>query len=365
MQWISKHGPHSPVYILHANQRPPPGVDPPAWIDWRHIQAEIDACRVIKDDHEIELIKRANEISAAAHREVLLGITSMTNEAQIHGCFLNACVSRGAHKQAYEIIAASGPNAATLHYTQNDDELRGRPLVCLDAGAEWNCYASDVTRTFPLGGDWLSEQARNIYTAVQRMQEACISRVRQGVRYLDLHWLAHEIAIGELLRLGIFRRGFSAYEIMESGASLVFFPHGLGHHVGLEVHDVSPEPIMAHDTPPTTGITGSKTSTMPAEFQSASATYLAPCTASSPSLKAGMVVTIEPGIYFSSLGLDDACSKPISKYIDMEVAKEYIPLGGVRIEDDILVTEDGFVNLTTAPKGEDMLDIIRQGDDSR
>lgn len=371
MQWMAEHGSHLHIYVLHKDQKPDLRADHRFWTDWHALQPAMDACRVIKDDHEIDLIKRANEVSAAAHTAVLRRISSMSSEAQIHGCFLDTCVSRGARNQAYEIIAAAGRNAATLHYTRNDEPLRGKPLVCLDAGAEWDCYASDVTRTFPRAGHWPSEQAERIYAVVQRMQEAYIARVREGVRYLDLHWLAHDIAIEELLCLGIFRRGSSVDEVRESGASLVFFPHGLGHHVGLEVHDVSPEPIMAGDTTTTTTTTTGSSSTsqettMCPELEEASKTYLSPCTAPAPVLKAGMVVTIEPGIYFSRLALDDARSKPhISKYIDMEVVQKYIPMGGVRIEDDVLVTEDGFVNLTTAPKGQDMLDVIRRGSDSR
>ncbi|KAL1953996.1 hypothetical protein VTO42DRAFT_1851 [Malbranchea cinnamomea] len=345
-QWKHVSNDRFPVYVLHQSQRPVCGPSN-LWTDHHKLLPAMVACRVIKDSHEIGLIKRANDISAAAHIAVLRNIGKMANEAEIQGTFLDACISRGARNQSYEIIAASGRNAATLHYTRNNEPLKGKQLVCLDAGAEWSCYASDVTRTFPLSGHWPSEEASNIYSVVQRMQDECISRIKGGVRYLDLHWLAHDIAIEELLRLGILK-GSSVAEIRKSGASSVFFPHGLGHHVGLEVHDVSPESIMA------TGFAD------PFQGDLANLTScLTPSTVSAPVLKAGMVVTVEPGIYFSRLALENATGRPMSKYINMDVVQRYMPVGGVRIEDDILVTEDGYVNLTTAPKGQAMLEIIR------
>ncbi|EAS32258.3 peptidase D [Coccidioides immitis RS] len=340
--WASKS--MSPViYILHEGQKPNINAH---FLAFNHedLLPAMDACREIKDEHEIDLIRRANEISASAHIEVLLGIRNMQNEAEIHGKFLDTCVSQGARNQSYEIIAASGENAAILHYTKNNEPLDGRQLVCLDAGAEWNCYASDVTRTFPRRPYWPSCESANIYSVVQRMQEECINGLKEGVRYLDLHILAHRIAIEELLSLGILKGG-STEEILQSGASLVFFPHGLGHHVGLEVHDVSPTPLMAFSLDKYKGLP--LLSCRP------------PCTLSAPYLKAGMVVTVEPGIYFSRPALKDARRKPLSKYIDMDVVQKYIPVGGVRIEDDILVTRDGFENLTKAPKGREMLKTIR------
>lgn len=312
----------------------------------------MNTCRGVKDKHEIELIRRANEISGLAHKDVLQGIHKMVNEREIEATFLDTCVSHDAKNQAYEIIAASGANAATLHYSKNNDPLKGRQLVCLDAGAEWNCYASDVTRTFPLQGRWPSAEARNTYRIVEKMQEECIRRIKKGVRYLDLHVLAHVIAIEGLLELGILKGG-SVEEIRRSGASRVFFPHGLGHHVGLEVHDVSGESLMA--------IADDEQ----AKYSSVlvPATSRSPCTLSAPTLEEGMVVTVEPGLYFSRLALDNARQQPLAKYINFEEAEKYIPVGGVRIEDDILVTADGYENLTTAPKGEEMLEFIRKGGD--
>ncbi|PGH11979.1 hypothetical protein AJ79_04566 [Helicocarpus griseus UAMH5409] len=345
--WASGAGRGSTLYVLHDTQKPLEKVSN-VIVDCKALKTAMDACRAIKDEHEINLIKRANEVSAAAHIAVLKRIRKMTNESQIEGAFLNTCVSKGAHNQAYHIIAASGRNAATLHYSKNNEPLKGRQFVCLDAGAEWNCYASDVTRTFPISSQWPSTEAKHIYNLVSNMQEKCVAGVKEGVRYLDLHNLAHTIAIEGLLAIGIFKNG-TVEEIRKSGVSTLFFPHGLGHHMGLEVHDVSPESIFAMSN--NCGYDSCLISPM----------NLSPCTTSAPVLKSGMVITVEPGIYFSQIALDNAKPEQ-TKYIDMDVVKKYMPVGGVRIEDDILVTKTGYENLTTAPKGEAMLELIRQGD---
>ncbi|KAI2791120.1 putative Xaa-Pro aminopeptidase [Penicillium oxalicum] len=349
VSWLDKRASGNLLYMIHGSEAPE-GLPADLPLDVDSLRPAMDAARGVKDEFEIRMIREANRVSGLAHRRILETIHKMSNESEIQGSFLNTCISNGAPNQSYDIIAASGPNAAVLHYVRNNESLEGKPLVCLDAGAEWQCYASDVTRTFPLGGEWPSRYARDIYRVVERMQEECIKRIRPGTRFLSLHNLAHEIAIIELLHLGVFRGG-SLSEIRESGASKVFFPHGLGHHVGLEVHDVSESSIMAlhsdfdHDQyGPILNPPGS----------------LAPCTLSASLLEEGMVVTVEPGIYFSELALTNARKQPHAKYINFDIAKEYVHIGGVRIEDDILVTARGYENLTTAPKGEEMLAIIRQ-----
>ncbi|RMJ26405.1 hypothetical protein PHISP_02733 [Aspergillus sp. HF37] len=343
-KWARKYNQSDPVYILHESEKPTaPSVD--FRLDSKQLLPAMNAARGAKDDHEIQMILQANKISGIAHRKILENIRNMSNESEIEGLFLNTCISHGAKNQSYEIIAGSGRNAATLHYVKNNEPLKGRQLVCLDAGAEWNCYASDVTRTFPMTGEWPSAHTRSIYRLVERMQEECIKRIKKGVRFLDLHVLAHTIAIEGLLELGILRRG-AVDEIRNSGASKVFFPHGLGHHIGLEVHDVSEENIMALDR-----THGYSPVLIPAAC-------LSPCTLSAPVLDDGMIVTVEPGVYFSRPALADAQKQPFAKYINFELAREYIPVGGARIEDDILVTADGYENMTTAPKGDEMLEII-------
>lgn len=321
----------------------------------------MDAAREIKDEHEIRMIRRANEISGLAHRRILENIHRISNETEIEASFLDTCIAHGAKQQAYDIIAGSGENAAVLHYVKNDEPLRDRQLVCLDAGAEWDCYASDVTRTFPLKGDWPSTEARDIYQLVEKIQNECISGIRKGVKFLSLHLLAQDMVVKGLLELGILidtAKDGDKLEPHKSEVCRIFFPHGLGHHMGLEVHDVSAKPITALRK----GEHGDNTSLESGSTPPSSTTTDYPlCPTSESTLEEGMVVTVEPGIYFSRYALANAKTLSIAKYINFESAEKYIPVGGVRIEDDILVTAHGNENLTTAPKGEEMLDIIRKG----
>ena len=343
-----EQNPTSTFFILHKEQRP---VD----ISFSNVDSDkllpaIDACRVIKDPHEIALIRKANEISTIAHRAVLKHIRGFKNESQIEGIFTDACISKKA-KQSYGVIAGSGENASMLHYMKNNEPLKGRQFVCLDAGAEVECYASDVTRTFPISaGTWPSQEAKEIYSIVETMQESCIARLKPGVKMFDLHVLAHQLAIDGLLKLGILHNA-SPTELYAMGTSKGFFPHGLGHHVGLEVHDVLGIPILRYEE--RTSPIADAVSSLPLS------------TLDQPELEEGMVITIEPGIYFSRYELERAyLSSPIhSKYINKDILDRYWAVGGVRIEDDILITADGYENLTTAPKGEAAFEIIRNGTD--
>ncbi|KAK4115374.1 Creatinase/aminopeptidase [Canariomyces notabilis] len=389
--------PGSTLYILHPDQAPNLGCaqGPTPRIDSVSLAPAMASARVIKTDYEIAMIRRANAISSAAHKLVLTRLKKLTNECELDALFRGFCMSRGAKHQAYPVIAASGPAAATLHYFANDQPLAGRQLVVLDAGCEWNCYASDITRTFPVSGRFTPEAAA-VYAAVERMQNACIARVRPGVAYHVLHLHACAVAVGELLRLKILHNGTPS-EIFKTGTVAAFFPHGLGHHVGLEVHDVSGKERLLLAEPAEWEEQAADVSNLSPWDCSSSARWrhqrhartprgkrewLSPemlvamyreatglvggDTASSKGqkLEKGMVVTIEPGIYFcrpyiQAYFLDNPQH---AKYINTAELEKYWDVGGVRIEDDILVTEDGYENLTTAPKGKEMLDIINASD---
>lgn len=312
----------------------------------------IDACRVIKDEHEIGLIRQANDVTAKAHMAVLKGLRRMSNEAEVEAAYRSVCIASHAKKQAYAPIVGSGSNASELHYTRNEADFGNAQGMVIDAGCEVGCYASDVTRTVPINverpGEWASVEAEAIYKLVEKMQEECIKRIRPGVRFIDLDGLARSIAIDGLLELDIFRGKHE--DIAKAGALFAFFYHGLGHHLGLEVHDVSPLPINAAF-----------------EQTSDSRPYFAALDASlhnesASGLESGMVVTIEPGLYFNEFLLQNSflSNAKLAKYFDAEVLKRYMPVGGVRIEDDILVTKRGYENLTTTPKGREACKIIKE-----
>ena len=283
----------------------------------------LDEARLIKDDYEIALMRHAAKITDMCHHGVMLATAIETNETHIHAEFMYHALREGSKYQSYDPICCSGPNCSTLHYVKNDDEIpETKHSILIDAGAEWECYASDVTRCFPINGDWTVEHL-NIYRAVLRMQQVTMSMIRPGALWDDIHLRAHEILIEEFLKLGIFKSKYSKQEIYESRISARFFPHGLGHLLGMDTHDVGGRPNYEDPDP-----------------------YLQYLRLRRK-LQKGMVLTDEPGIYFSPFLLEDVLKdEKKAKYIDHNVLDKYWYVGGVRIEDDLVITANGFENLT-------------------
>ena len=258
----------------------------------------MDQARVVKSDYEVRMIRRANDVSSAAHRKVAENFLSLTNERDIEAIHLAVCTARGTNAQAYPIIAGAGTNGATLHYFANNTPLAGKETIVVDAGCEWNCYASDITRTFPIPGTWSPRPAR-IHKLVERMQDACISRIQPGVIFFQLHLLAMDIAMKGLLELGILKG--EEKQVAEAGTIAAFFPHGLGHHVGLEVHDVSGYERLMLMAETGSRLDGGKRRLITPNMLS-SMSGISKMTASKPpysgrqELQPNMIVTVEPGM---------------------------------------------------------------------
>ncbi|KAM4062197.1 metallopeptidase family M24 domain-containing protein [Hirsutella rhossiliensis] len=367
--YVSRHHAASTVYVLHADQAPPPphsahgGAAARCRIDDVRLRPAMDRARVVKTDYEVAMVRRANDVSSAAHRFVAERLLRLDSERDVEALFQAACHLRGTRSQAYAVIAGAGANASTLHYVDNDAPLAGRQLVLLDAGCEWDCYASDVTRTMPLSGSF-SPRAAAVHAVVQRMQDECIARVRPGAVYYHLHLHAAAVALAGLLQLGILRGDRD--EIARAGTVAAFFPHGLGHHVGLEVHDVDGGfPLLAPPRPHR--FVGGKRVAVTPEALVAMAEELKADggeeTSTRGKLRPNMIVTVEPGIYFCRPFLEAAflADPKHARFIDADVLEGFYPVGGVRIEDCILVTPDGHENLTSAPKGAELLDVINNG----
>lgn len=363
------------------------------------LRAAMDNCRVIKDDYEIMLIRKASEITAKGHKAVLSRISRLKNEAEVEAEYMRVCIANHAREQAYAPIAGSGPNAAELHYGKNNQDFGERQMMVLDAGCEYECYASDVTRTIPLNkqnpGHWPSKEAEDVYKIVERIQEACIAEMKPGNSFAQISLMSFEMTLDGLMELGILKG--RREDIRKVGTQFAFFPHGLGHHMGLEVHDVGARPppreenreercdvvkdanracnvqMDAHRPVPICSLAdlGPGFPRLPRNFDFSASIPLdrrrwqdvGRCDKCDPAiLKPGMVITIEPGMYFNRFLIERFfLSDPAQKqYIDQKVLDRYWKVGGVRIEDDILITKDGHENLTTAPKGEEMLDFIRK-----
>ncbi|WYZ40652.1 hypothetical protein EsH8_IV_000993 [Colletotrichum jinshuiense] len=364
--------PGSTLYVIHPDQVPLHGdffqSAAEVRIDVSSLQPAMDQARVVKTEYEVAMIRKATAISAAAHRRVAEKLLRLENESEIEAIFQSWCTTAGAREQSYAIIAGSGKNASTLHYDANNEPLEGRELVVFDAGCEWHCYASDITRTLPISGKF-SAEAKAVYDVVAKMQDECISFIRPGTLFFDLHIHASKVAQQGLLKLGVLK-GDPA-EVWDAGTVAAFFPHGLGHHVGLEVHDVSgTERLLLSQNGNAMGAGGArvgKREVVSPEMMEVMARVGVSGAAAPPPykgrqyLRKNMIVTVEPGIYFCREYIEGYfLSNPKhARFINKTVLERYYRVGGVRIEDDILVTDDGYENLSTgAPKGEELLKVI-------
>ncbi|OBA26000.1 hypothetical protein HANVADRAFT_3202 [Hanseniaspora valbyensis NRRL Y-1626] len=278
----------------------------------------IDESRVIKDAFEIACIKKACEITDNCHLATWQAIPIEKNEIHLQAEFTYHAIRQGSVSQGYEPICCSGTNCSTLHYVKNDEDIKHRESILLDAGAEFRNYTADITRCFPINGKWTKEH-REIYEIVLDVQQKIMKKIKPNVLWDDLQKLAHELIIFHLKRIGVFKKEFSDEEIYKRRASACFLPHGLGHQMGLDVHDVGG---MANydDSDP----------------------YFKNLRIRRP-LEANMVITNEPGVYFNKYVIDNLLKKFPERLetVNMDVVEKYAYVGGVRIEDDVLVTENG------------------------
>ncbi|EEH08670.1 prolidase [Histoplasma capsulatum G186AR] len=298
--------------------------------DFDVLKRAAEESRVVKDTYEIALLRRANEISTKAHVAVIKAARSAANERELEAIFIATCMSYGCREQSYHPIFASGTNAATLHYQNNNEDLvdkttgEKRLNMLVDAGGEYRTYCADITRVVPLSGKF-SAESRQIYDIVLDMQMTSLAMIRAGVMWEDVHSNSHRVAIRGLLKLGILRG--TEEELFDKGISVAFFPHGVGHYLGMDTHDTGGNPNYKDENP---------------KFK-----YLR----LRGTLACGAVVTVEPGIYFCRFIIDPYLASPeLGKYIDTNVLERYWNVGGVRIEDNVVVTQNGHDNLTAAPK---------------
>jgi Xaa-Pro dipeptidase len=213
--------------------------------DFVAVKNAIDECRATKDAYEVSMIRKANDITTKAHVAVLKAAKQATNERELEAAFIGTCIAHGCREMAYHPIVASGTASATLHYVHNANSLfdpatqKKKLNVLLDAAGEYRAYCADVTRTFPLSGKF-SPESREIYDIVLEMQNDSLALLKEGVSWEHVHTTAHRVAIKGLLKLGILRG--SEEELFEKRISSAFFPHGLGHYLGMDTHDTGGHP---------------------------------------------------------------------------------------------------------------------------
>ena len=296
--------------MRESNRRP---YEPPTTII--DPSAILHEMRVLKSPEEIEIMQRAADIAAEAHVEVMKsvrpGMMEFEVEAMVEAYFRKA----GASGSSYTSIVGAGGNATILHYIDNKDELKDGDLLLLDAGAEYKGYASDITRTFPINGKFTDAQ-REIYGLVLKTQKSCIDMVRPGVRLEDLKTHSVELLTEGMVELGLLKG--DTKQLIKEKKYMQFYMHNLGHYLGIDVHDA--------------GKYYFKGESRPAEV--------------------GMVMTIEPGLYVSP------DTSRIPEGFNKEIPAKYLGIG-VRIEDDVLVTESGARVLThKVPKEQEEIEAL-------
>lgn len=358
--------------------------------------------RLIKTPEELQLIKKANEISSGAHetvmrvlgaavrgaiargkgagetRPLLPGEWLIEKEAEAEAIFVASCRREGSIHQAYLPIVAASTRASTLHYCCNDKEFSWGPVrphdhhnrnefahgserelnpqvLLIDAGCEWTNYASDITRTMPVGnGGKFTPEAKAVYTLVHEMQRLSFEAIRPGVHWDTIQLICHQTLVKGFQKLGIFKSpnspGSGSWNseeaIVASGVSAAFFPHGVGHSLGMDVHDVpSASKPLVNPTINKGQVQGHP------DFY----TYLR----LRLPLEVGMVVTVEPGVYFSPHLL---ASVRGSEHINHDVLARYESVGGVRIEDVIAITENGYEDFTTVRSDVEWLEGVCSGE---
>ncbi|ELY2669986.1 Xaa-Pro aminopeptidase [Cronobacter sakazakii] len=259
--------------------------------DWRPWVHEM---RLFKSPEELAVMRRAGEISALAHTRAMQKCRPGMYEYQLEGEILHEFTRHGARFPSYNTIVGGGENGCILHYTENECQLRDGDLVLIDAGCEYKGYAGDITRTFPVNGKFTPAQ-RAVYDIVLESLETALRLFRPGTSIQDVTGDVVRVMVKGLIGLGILKGDVE--QLVAENAHRPYFMHGLSHWLGLDVHDV--------------GFYGPDRSRI-----------LAP----------GMVITVEPGLYIAP---------------DADVPEEYRGIG-IRIEDDIVITETGNENLTAS-----------------
>lgn len=261
----------------------------------RNVAPLVAAMRLIKSPTEIALIKKAIAITKRAHHAAMQLQKELRYEYEVQAEFEYIFKKNGAYSDAYTTIVAGGNNANTLHYIANNKRLKKGSLVLIDAGCEYEYYASDITRTLPVSGRFTQAQ-REVYEVVLDVQKKIIAMIQPGVLRSTLQEKSEKLLCERMVDLGILHGDVK--KLLKKKKHKQYFPHGIGHFMGIDVHDQNPYKDKNGKEIP---------------------------------LQAGMVLTIEPGLYLSKE--------------DTKLPKKYRGIG-IRIEDNILVTKNGFENLS-------------------
>ena len=281
--------------------------------------------RVCKSEEEIELLKYINEKTVEAHKKTMKNIKNCKIERDVENTFFRSIrFSLYSRNHPYEHICGCGPNASTLHYLDNDCELEQGKLILMDMGGKCAGYVSDVTSTVPINGKF-SEKQKDIYNIVLDANLAVRNNAKIGVSWLELHKLAERKILEGLKKLKLLKGDVE--DMLNKRVCYYFMPHGLGHLMGIDVHDAGGYLSFTPERSKEKGLN---------------------CLRTARILEKNMVLSDEPGIYFIRFLLEQGYNdETVKDFFDKDKIENYIDeVGGVRIEDDILINENGCELLT-------------------
>ncbi|XP_061820566.1 xaa-Pro dipeptidase [Nerophis lumbriciformis] len=301
-------------------------------------------CRLLKSDMELEVLRYTNKVSSEAHKMIMKNVKPGQKEYEMESLFQHYCYTKGGMRHtSYTCICGTGHNASVLHYghagAPNDKTIMDGDMCLFDMGGEYYCYSSDITCSFPANGKFTADQ-RAIYEAVLKSSRTVMAAIKPGVKWTEMHRLADRVHLEELVKMGLLKG--TVDDMMKVHMGSVFMPHGLGHLLGIDVHDVGgyPEGVERINEP---GLRSLRMGRLVQER---------------------MVLTVEPGIYFINHLLDQALADPAqSCFIDNQVLARFRGFGGVRIEDDIAVTATGIELLTCVPRTVDEIEAFMSESD--
>ncbi|MDR9446361.1 MAG: aminopeptidase P family protein [Balneolaceae bacterium] len=305
-------------------------------IDHRSVIDILTLCRLYKTEGELERLRFANKANCDAHHAVLRSVRPDAWEYQMKGVLEGTLMQRGLQFPAYNGIYASGTNSAILHYVVNNQQMGDGELFLIDSGYEFEGYGADLTRTWPVNGVF-SDVQREMYSIVLEMQKRTIAATRPGVKMEDLHFLACRTLLEGLLEGGYVKG--SVEDLMAQNIFALFFPHGLGHFLGLDVHDPGgyPKGVDRIDRPGVRFLRSRR------------------------ELESGMVITIEPGFYMIPALLGPAFDDPTqSSFLNRSKLEPLLDFGGIRIEDNLVLNDSdmGHENMTSLVKEIDEIEAI-------
>ncbi|CAN5724128.1 Xaa-Pro aminopeptidase [soil metagenome] len=309
-------GPYQPsgVVLNDVTQRVRLLVDGHDGVSVRTINSDVNALRAVKSDAELELLRRSVDITVEAHREVAAYLAPGRNEFEIQAVLEGTFRRYGSERPAFASIVGSGPNSTILHYNANDRFMEDGDMVVVDIGASFGGYAADVTRSYPVNGRFSPEQ-RAIYQLVRDAQAAAEAMAGPGASMGAMNAEASRILAAGLVDLGLIDAADATYETAMGTRApqlQLYYMHGLGHGIGLDVHDPAPSP-----------------------------------------LEAGAVISIEPGLYVRpNLLVEVVADTPANRDMIERIrpAFERFVGIGVRIEDDYIITREGFEWISPAPR---------------